>query len=64
NTISSFAKDFANTIIINLQNTALYNTKCIFDFKQVLTTMQQISTFSEIKIKYLTKYYGEDQNEN
>ncbi|KAF0522610.1 zinc finger protein [Gigaspora margarita] len=36
----------------------------IFDFKQVPTTIQQMSTFGEEEIKYLAKYYGEDKIEN
>ncbi|KAF0428012.1 zinc finger protein [Gigaspora margarita] len=36
----------------------------IFDFKQVLTTIQQKSIFGEEEIKYLAEYYEEDKIEN
>ncbi|CAG8471487.1 43136_t:CDS:2 [Gigaspora margarita] len=67
-TIPKFVKEFANVMMINLQyrftNTELYNAMHIFDFKQVPTTMRQMSTFAEEEIIYLAKYYGEDRIEN
>ncbi|CAG8737536.1 13894_t:CDS:2, partial [Gigaspora margarita] len=68
NIVPNFVKEFANTMINNLQaqfpNTALYNAMHIFDFKQVPSTMQQMSTFGEEDIAYIAEYYRVDRLEN
>ncbi|CAG8763563.1 19914_t:CDS:2, partial [Gigaspora margarita] len=68
NIVPNFVKEFANAMINNLQaqfsNIALYNAMRIFDFKQVPSTMQQMSTFGEEDIAYIAEYYRVDRLEN
>ncbi|CAG8476302.1 19217_t:CDS:2 [Cetraspora pellucida] len=52
------------TLGTHLHDYLLYNAICIFDFKQVPTTIQQMSSFGEEEIVYLAEYYSIDQIEN
>ncbi|CAG8555013.1 2027_t:CDS:2 [Cetraspora pellucida] len=52
------------TLGTHLHDYLLYNAMRIFDFKQVPTTIQQMSSFEEEEIVYLAEYYGIDQIEN